>query len=728
MKRRFSVVLGLVLVLNLFLPGIIGAQSSWKVIVTATMDPLPVGFCAAVHLTAFDESTHDVPRNPLGYRVTISDFDIAVAPNGGAVIAKRIDASHWETCACRGAAVGAVVKVTATYPAQSLPVASQVPGMVLQSSASFALSAAKGQANPSGCVAPPPGTVASSNPPAAAAPTATAPPSPAAAPAAPPPPALAPPPAPAPAPLPPAPPAPVPLAGQPLGTRVAPVAAPPAPAPYFSNATPVLLTVRWPSISGVTSWVITRSQPNAPDQTVEISDQMFNPPSWTSLPPTQPAFHDKDLLPSTVATYVVRAVFSDGRESATTVQYTMLPPVNPPGLVANQTGTDRVHLQWVREDYGQSHFMVFGPGSAQGGVRVSGADDHYDVTGVPAGSQEWAVASYYEPGPIATAAADFSRVRLDVAAAASAAAPAAVPVVSGRYLVTVTGLRAFWATVDDPLSRDGKGDEVYVAAFVRRYDRRTGAVAESDIRRTMTYGDVNNFGAQRLKAGSGSATGGIQDGDPIPSFALAAVRTVPAQNTTFPLRLWEGSLANDLDALVITPSIWEVDGTTGFSTLWEQQQEMLNLSLFTDQRVLDQITNRTFGPLAIDASGIGSGGAVGSNLRSTADFLLFTSFSLPLATILSTSADRPVGLTSSGPDQTVLPNAAVVLTREIIEAALAKPAAGMFPSPWLKVPGVLAPKPGVIMIEFNDGILPGFLGFPERPAMYQMFIQVERIP
>lgn len=39
-----------------------------------------------------------------------------------------------------------------------------------------------------------------------------------------------------------------------------------------------------------------------------------------------------------------------------------------------------------------------------------------------------------------------------------------------------------------------------------------------------------------------------------------------------------------------------------------------------------------------------------------------------------------------------------------------------------------APKPGVLVIQFEDHDMPGTLGIPERPAIYQMFVQVERVP
>lgn len=411
-------------------------------------------------------------------------------------------------------------------------------------------------------------------------------------------------------------------------------------------------------------------------------------------------------------------------------------PVNPAGFTAVQSGPAQVQLSW-RPVSGTSYYVVFGPGSVNGGMKVSGATT-FAATAVPDGIQEFAVASYYEPGPISTPSAQFSRASVNVSVPVVAATAPSTPsgaalAVSGRYLVTMVGLRAYQMSVDDILSRDGMGDEVYAAAYVRRYDRSTGALAEGVIRKTVPYGDVQFFGTQRVQAGTRSGTGGVQDGDPIPIGPLIAFRNLPAQETTFPLRLWEGTLADGADALVITPSIWEQDGSNSYYVQWSQQQQMLNLTLFATAPVQDAITQKRFGALTIGMSGNDANGAGSAFARGFNDMLL-TGLGLPIISLLATSADRPLGLLTNGRDVTALPNRTVVLTREIIEAALARPALGLIPSPVPFHPqaiariGAAAPLPGILMIEFLDDYIPGSLGFPERPALYHMYIQVERVP
>jgi hypothetical protein len=66
----------------------------------------------------------------------------------------------------------------------------------------------------------------------------------------------------------------------------------------------------------------------------------------------------------------------------------------------------------------------------------------------------------------------------------------------------------------------------------------------------------------------------------------------------------------------------------------------------------------------------------------------------------------------------------VVLTREIVEAALAPlppTTAPIGPPYWPRFP-----KPGVMMISFRDG--PHQNMNSDRPASYEMYLKVERIP
>jgi len=600
----------------------------WTVAVGSTMNPLPIGLCAAVSLGVRDPLLRDVPRNPQGYRVTLADFDVTVS--GYSASGYYIDATHFQVCACQGGTPGAQATVTATYPAQALPAASRVPGVSIQVSSQFMLAKPVGTVNPPSCanVAAAPANTVQTNPAVAASGTAPA-------------------------------------------------------------------TSRTPG----------------------------------TIVPATPA-------PSGPATALV--------------------PVNPTGFTAGQGGPGEVLLSWNPVP-DAAYYVLFGPGLTNGGQRVEqGAGKIYaqgsglnkvmvPVFSVPSGSQEWAVASYF-PNNLTTPAADFPRASLIVTGnepPPATSTPAATLPVSGKYLVTLTGIRCYQASMDDLLSRDGMGDEIYAATYIRRYDRRTGELVEAATRQSASHGDVTNFGNQRLQAGSRSQTGGIQDGDMIPGPALIATRSVPPQDVTFPMRLWEGTLTDGVDALVMSPSLWEQDVGDSFYNQWLQFEKTINVSLFAKQGVQDQISQKQFGSVVFGMSGVDTNASGQSIGRMVLDAgMMLGGAGVPILGLLTTTADRPLGLVQNGRDVTALPNHTVILTREIIEAALAKPALGPIPSPVANMPqggllvntaaiariGVIAPKPGIIVIHLQEKDVTGTMAFPERPAIYQMYIQVERIP
>jgi hypothetical protein len=128
-----------------------GGGALWTVTVTPPA-ALPIGSCGAVGLTLRDSTGKDWPRNPVGARVSISDFDLsATTPNGADAVGKYDGASSFSACACQTGTVGEMGTVTATYPARALAAKARVPGIALKAVAPFNLAAARGSANPPGC-------------------------------------------------------------------------------------------------------------------------------------------------------------------------------------------------------------------------------------------------------------------------------------------------------------------------------------------------------------------------------------------------------------------------------------------------------------------------------------------------------------------------------------------------------------------------------------------------
>ncbi|MEO8089650.1 MAG: membrane dipeptidase [Gemmatimonadales bacterium] len=139
------------------------------------------------------------------------------------------------------------------------------------------------------------------------------------------------------------------------------------------------------------------------------------PVAVTLQPQAQPVLVAKDVEPVLRAsgTPIARAPIGRTLTPASTpapAPVSTVTPVNPSGFIAKQTGDGEVQLSWRPID-GASYYVLLGPGVPEGGTRVTGATT-FTATGVPAGANEWAVASYYEPGPVSTPAAEFPRTRL----------------------------------------------------------------------------------------------------------------------------------------------------------------------------------------------------------------------------------------------------------------------------------------------------------------------------
>jgi hypothetical protein len=290
--------------------------------------------------------------------------------------------------------------------------------------------------------------------------------------------------------------------------------------------------------------------------------------------------------------------------------------------------------------------------------------------------------------------------------------------------VTVTGLISGMATSDNPLipAADGRGDEIYAAAVVRRYDRRTSQAVESSSLQTFVYGDTFQAPDRQI-AGSLSPLGGIVDSDRIPRD-MSVARAAAPQEGIFPWRLWEGTLTNGADALIISPSIWESDNNPRLAAQWAANQNSLTGSLLTRQQVLNQINGSQFGSFYLDPV---AGAPVNNLALDVVLSVVSGTLVLPLvvqqANVGFSPFDRPIGLVRNRPDSMALANPQVVLTREIIESALNSPFQTTIPTPQ---PGVvvIVPKPGIMLISFADGDMSNT---GERQAAYYMTLQVEKL-
>ena len=289
--------------------------------------------------------------------------------------------------------------------------------------------------------------------------------------------------------------------------------------------------------------------------------------------------------------------------------------------------------------------------------------------------------------------------------ATQTAAPA-----SGNYLVTIAGLICVKAASNN--------DAVYPAAFIHQYDRRSGQSTMTTEVQTWVYGDVNGMINQRKQAGSISPTGGIRNGDMIPpGFVPGIPSTLPPQVNLFPLNAWQGTLTDGVDAVLISPSVWLNYGDTPMLQAWVSNQESFTNSLLLDSSVQNQINSQTLGTLFLGPSANATNqlqnitSTYGNDIAATSISALFAIPPFLLAFNHPTH-DRPYGLADAGTGPTaavVLPNATIVLTREIIEKALGTRS-------WTTV-----------VIDLKDttksfNALPG----SDRPGEYSMFVIIQR--
>jgi hypothetical protein len=475
------------------------------------------------------------------------------------------------------------------------------------------------------------------------------------------------------------------------------------------GATPLAHTLAWDPMSGVSGYNVYANN-NATKGTWVLAN---------ATPLATASFTDTAyLLPG--AQYRVTALFSNGQQSSTDFLYANPPQMEvPAGFAATQIGVGQVQLSWQMVNMAKG-YRLFGSGQPAEGTFVR--DTQFLLSNVPPGNYSWQVTADYGG---AWQGAGLPVASITLASAAPAAA-------SGHYLVTITGVRAVWASVDDILSRDGQGDEIYAKAFVRQYDRRSGDVVMFTNRGTLTYGDINGRGTSRVQAGTQSASGGIRDGDPVPANGDPTDRNGNPSDIAFPLRLWEGTLTDGVDALVISPTLWEEDNSNAAFLSWAQQMNDVTPSLFQRPEVQDQIKRATFAPILFGSSVIPgipdlakAGGLIGAFTIIDPTAVLLASTYMLGEKIFAGDTDRPIGLFPSGVD-VALPNQLVVLTREVIEKSLAPLPPGtapIGPPAWPRFP-----KPGVMMIPCFDGEHRNALTMVERPARYEMYLKVERLP
>jgi hypothetical protein len=505
----------------------------WTVAIRPSSQSVAIGSCQLVYIDLRDETGKDIPRRPDGMRVSIADFDwTATGAQPGAAVGVYSGANAWSACACQSAVAGSSITIAATYPARSSSERSRLPGLAFRSTVDYPISRALGASEPKGCdETPAPATVVAVGTPLAPSATRGA--------------AVA-----------------LPAGGRAAPGEIVPPAASrpaasvaPGPPPPSGIATDAPNAPAGPPVSGIyidgtpAEAVITWFAPyagNTPGPTGYIVERKLesNPACCKVQSPTITERKWVDpLMLSGSWKYTVISVYADGRRGTSWNRFTYPEPGVPANVKAEQVGRDSVLLTWDKVT-GAKYYAVTRP---SGGAPLRADSTHLTVGGIPNGPGLWRVSSVYTPS------SPTAPVRTGPSSDVS------VTLVPRRYRLVAEALRVGAETVDQPLSGDGKFDEVYITAVGERIDRRNGQRIDVTLPVvSAVHGDISFWPPpQRVKAGTASGNGGIHQGDVVTPIWSAPTAAAPMGAPNFVL--WEGELIDGRQDLVLHPMVIELD-------------------------------------------------------------------------------------------------------------------------------------------------------------------------
>jgi hypothetical protein len=265
---------------------------------------------------------------------------------------------------------------------------------------------------------------------------------------------------------------------------------------------------------------------------------------------------------------------------------------------------------------------------------------------------------------------------------------------SGRFRVTLIGFVCNHETRDDTLAYDGLADEIRLRAETRVVDR-DGELLLTGSAESRVMGSINrdDWRRTRVQAGTADPFGGIRTGDSIPSRPAYNWRydrksDTPA-NPELPFLLFEGDLIQGENAVVIVPTIWEIDDGAGLFPRFQHWVSDIAPALIR------------YGATA--AAGPATGKAAGR----AADAVFEATDHLLDGIRGGDGGDRVIGIQGKGDNGFFNPTL-IRLNYGIAEAALG-----------YRFPGPLDMPPGVIPINYRDA--------GDLNGDYTLFIKIERL-
>lgn len=163
---------------------------------------------------------------------------------------------------------------------------------------------------------------------------------------------------------------------------------------------------------------------------------------------------------------------------------------------------------------------------------------------------------------------------------AEGAAPDFAQATKGKYRITGTRVLIHREEHDQRHKEHGRNNEISVSKHALVINRRTNAKVAFDpgVVVSPVHGDQNNtmtetlYTEYRIRAGSVSASGGIQTGDDVVVWTTAGKPSnarVPSSEC-IPFVFWEGELNDGGEVLLIRPVVWLISGW-----LWHNAAEFL---------------------------------------------------------------------------------------------------------------------------------------------------------
>lgn len=390
--------------------------------------------------------------------------------------------------------------------------------------------------------------------------------------------------------------------------------------------------VSWNPVPGATAYTVQRKKVDDATCCNNATGQAVAATSWQDTPLPMSGTYDYQVVATTPAGQILGETQfgyrqpSSGTTATTPTTVTAVPATSTGSITpitSSGTGTPT------------SGTVVSGSGAVSSGPRtVSTMTSGTSGSGTASSGTSSSASS--GPGGSPTGCASSPSAPNTMTSTSTAGSTACPPL----YRVTLTGFRVFKTTLEPPLSPDGRYDEAYAAAVMVLWNRKTSTVVNRSSAKTLEYGDIGNgtIFKDRIKAGTAPPAGGLWTGngsDQVPAeFDPTGANIPDATSDRFPLLLWEGTLNQGVEALVVVPTLWDRDIDSSPYAVWSLNWTTAPVNTFFASPMVQN---------AIAAPAL---------LPNTPDITVGVPYAIAPQDALAHIKDRPIGLV---PEPIILP-------------------------------------------------------------------------